>query len=69
MLPHKTIKGRRKLFGYSANGRLFAGKIPGRRHEFLAANYQFKLDFLFKIRLTYSFYVNNVDWRKFCMER
>ena len=69
MLPHKTIKGRREFFGCYADWRLFAGEISGRRHGFLAANYQLKLDFLFKIRLTYSFYVNNVDWRKFCMER
>ena len=45
MLLRMTINTRHVSFCPYADGRLFAGQIPNRRQEFLAANYKLKLDF------------------------
>jgi hypothetical protein len=48
MLLRLTINTRRKSLGHYADWRLFAGEIPNRRQEFLAANYEVRLDFYLK---------------------
>ncbi len=48
MLPRLKTNTRPNPLGHYADWRLFAGEIPNRRKEFLAANYEVRLDFYLK---------------------